>query len=482
MLSDLLEQPRTIPAPQEDVILDRENPLSIVRSFLNSEWEYWLNGERMLQHYQGVFFGYTGVCYQTLDHQEIRSRLYGFLDRAFVVVETKKGEYLKTPFRPTKHDVDDVLDALKAEANLSTSLVLPAWLNEEPELPINEVLICQNGLLHLPTRERYPSTPQLFAPHALPVEFSPNAPKPERWHQFLSEVWPNDQRSIDTLQEWFGYLLTPDTRQQKIALLVGPKRSGKGTIARIIKALFGESGYCSPTLESLSQQFGLANLVGKSVAVVSDARLRRSDTSTVAERLLSISGEDSQSVPRKYLPDWNGKLAIRFMILTNELPNIADAAGALASRYLVLRLINSFFGKEDPQLTDALLRELPGILNWAVAGWERLHHRGHFVQPKSARELIQELEELGSPILSFIRERCKVGAGHSVSVDSLFRAWKNWCESNGQHEGDKQSFGRDLRAAVPGLKTTQPRVDRKQTRTYQGIRLVDGSRKGVVPL
>ena len=61
-------------------------------------------------------------------------------------------------------------------------------------------------------------------------------------------MWGGDAESISCLQEWFGYLLTPDTRQQKILMMVGPKRSGRGTIARVLKALAGSSTVVNPTL------------------------------------------------------------------------------------------------------------------------------------------------------------------------------------------------------------------------------------------
>ncbi|MCZ6737546.1 MAG: hypothetical protein O7B77_06175, partial [Actinobacteria bacterium] len=50
----------------------------------------------------------------------------------------------------------------------------------------------------------------------------------------------------------FGYALTQDTRQQKLFLIVGPKRSGKGTIARVLTAMVGADNVCNPTLASLS--------------------------------------------------------------------------------------------------------------------------------------------------------------------------------------------------------------------------------------
>src|SRR5262249_33341349 len=154
---------------------------------------------------------------------------------------------------------------------------------------------------------------------------------------------------VATLQEWFGYCLLPDTSQQKILLLVGPKRSGKGTVARVLRGLVGPENAAGPTLASLGTNFGLQALLGKSVAVVADARLSgRTDAGTVVERLLSISGEDAQVVDRKYLDAVTTTLPVRFVVLTNELPRLSDASGALAGRMVVLRTTESFFGREDP--------------------------------------------------------------------------------------------------------------------------------------
>ncbi|MGW5470358.1 hypothetical protein [Streptomyces chartreusis] len=55
--------------------------------------------------------------------------------------------------------------------------------------------------------------------------------------------------------------------------MVGPSRSGKGTIARVLKMLVGKENLAGPTLAGLGTNFGLSTLVGKPLAVISDARL-----------------------------------------------------------------------------------------------------------------------------------------------------------------------------------------------------------------
>jgi putative DNA primase/helicase len=448
------------------------HPEGLTLHFWRDEWHRW-----------------DGTAYQTAPEAEVRAELCEAVKAEFDRVNLRelrayarrkkkgslrRGEQKPTARKVTRGVVADALQALTGLTVLPGATEQPAWLGGgEAPFPAEEVLAAANGLFHLPTLGSLPSTPRFFSPNALAYDFDPAAPPPQAWLDFLQQLWPDDPRSVETLQEWFGYSLLPDTRQQKILLLVGPKRSGKGTIARVLRGMVGARNVAGPTLSSLGTQFGMEPLLGKTVAVVSDARLGgRTDANVVTERLLSISGEDTLTVDRKHLPAVNVKLASRFVILTNELPRVNDASGALASRMLLLPLKQSFYGHEDPDLTDRLLGELPGVLLWAVEGWRRLRARGHFVQPESARQLLGHLEDLGSPITAFLRDCCVVGADRQVAKEELYRRWRLWCEGEGrEHPGDQATFGRNLLAAVPGVRASQPREGGRRTPSYAGIGL-----------
>jgi putative DNA primase/helicase len=362
---------------------------------------------------------------------------------------------------------------LKAAANLPTSIRPPSWLSETVGIAPTEIIACANGLLHISTRNLLPHTPDFFTHVALPFSYDSNAAEPREWRSFLHSLWGNDAEAINTLQEVFGYCLTFDTSQQKILQIVGPTRSGKGTIARVMTELLGRDNVAAPTLASLSTNFRLAPLIGKSLAIIADARLSgRADQQAIAERLLSVSGEDSLTIDRKYLPAWTGRLPTRFFILVNELPRLADASGALAKRFVTLVLKESFYGREDHGLLSRLLAELPAILNWALDGRDRLVRHGYFVQPASSAEVAQELEDLGAPIGAFLRDCCVVAAGQMVEAGTLFAKWKGWCMSQGRDwAGTAQTFGRDLRAAVPRLRVYQPRDGQERKRLYEGVGL-----------
>jgi len=422
------------------IILDRRDPLRSAQKLVAARY---MSGKvRTLHHYRGVFYQWNGSSYIEADRNAMQAVIWDFLGAALHMKATEA-----EPFQPRRSHVADVLAALEATCNLPADVEAPAWLSEANDLPAaGEFLAVKNGLLHLPSGELYPPTPNYFCLNGTAVEFDTDAPEPKEWLRFLGQAWPNDPQSIETLQEIFGLLLSPDTSQQKIILIVGPKRSGKGTIGSVLTELRGRASVCNPMLASMEMNFGLALFIGKSIAIISDARLSgRADQSKIAERLLSISGEDGQTIDRKYLSPWDGRLGVRFIIMTNELPRLADASGALASRFIVLTMENSFFGKEDRGLRSRLLSELPGILNWALAGYSRLQKRGYLNQPESARDAIEELEALGSPIATFVKERCKVGPGLECAVSHLFAEYKVWCEANGRREpGTVASFGRDL--------------------------------------
>ena len=456
-----------------DLVLFAGSPLNSAKQFIGRHHMLhgpaWSGGLRTLHHQNATFYSWNRSHYVEITPEVMRSGLYGFLDGA----ETINGSQQLVAFNPTKNKVANVLEATASEAQLC-GIHSPVWLDDVPRPAASELIACGNGLLHLPTRVLHPHTPAFFTLNALPFDFAPEALVPARWLTFLGSIWANDVQAIAALQEMFGLMLTADTSHQKAFLIVGPKRSGKGTIARVLTELLGGANVCSPTLGSLSTNFGLAPLIGKRLAIISDARLSgKSDQAVIAERLLAITGEDAQTVDRKYREAWTGKLDTRFLILTNELPRLSDSSGALASRFVILTMTRSFFGEEDRGLGQKLLRELPGILNWAIEGWDRLTRRGYFIPPASSADAIREMEDLGSPIGAFLRDCCIVGDGGSCKSTTLYAAWRHWCQVHGrEHPGNAQTFGRDLAAAFSGLKLTQHRAeDGTRDRYYEGVKL-----------
>jgi putative DNA primase/helicase len=239
----------------------------------------------------------------------------------------------------------------------------------------------------------------------------------------------------------------------------------------LLQGIVGEDNHTGTTFADFRRPFGLWPLVGKSLAVMSDARVGPRDPSEAVERLLSISGRDVQTVDRKHKGHWTGRLGARVMLVSNELPALEDASAAIAGRFLVWRTRVSHLGREDPGLRDRLLAELPGVLNWALDGLDRLSSQGRFTEPASMAEDVAELRGLASPVARFVDECCALGEGYTVRKGDLYSAWVVWCGTNGERPGGSGNFGSWLRSAAPGVGDA-PRPH-GGVRTYLGIALVD---------
>jgi len=354
----------------------------------------------------------------------------------------------------TPSKVNAALDELKSLTVIdSHGVKFPHWLRSGDGFPnAEDLIVCQNGILDPSTGVMYEHTDNLLTFNALPFDYNPSAPVPSRWLTFLEEAFGGDHESIRELKKLAGYLITLDTSMQKIFAVIGPKRSGKGTIARILRELIGVENTCSPSFNTVGGDFGLESFVGKQVAIFPDARIgRRTDKTIVAERLLSISGEDALDISRKHKSAWHGKLSTRLIIFSNEVPVFGDASGALASRYVVFHTPNSFYGREDRGLTDKLKDELPGILNWALEGLHDLRREGSINTPEIARDMVDEIDSLGSPVKGYIKDRCRFRDGAMVAKDALWMDYKRWHHENGlsSHPLSKEMFLRNLKTAYP---------------------------------
>lgn len=426
---------------------------------------------QMLAHYAGLLMEWRNNRYAEVEDGAAKQILQAWLHDAMRYHYNSSTKTLElVDFESNPSTVRSALESIKAHVHLSASTPCPSWLVDADKRPKpEEIVACRSQLLHLPTMERLKPTPLYFNTCALDFDPDPNAPRPRAWLEFLHQLVDGDIQSFDLIQQWFGYALVGDTSQQKMLLIVGPRRSGKGTIARVLAQIVGPDNVCGPTTSSLAGPFGLQPLIGKSLAIVSDARFSGEGISNVVERLLCISGEDQLTVDRKNISSVTLKLPTRFMFLTNEFPRLNDASGALAGRFVILRLTESFYGREDTGLTQRLLNEKPGILNWAIEGWHLLREAGHFVTPQIAQDAAEAIQDLSSPVGAFVRQRCEVGPGYRVAIDVLYEAWRSWCIDEGRTSPTtRQSFGRDLTAAVDGIARRRGTND---VPFYEGIRL-----------
>ena len=487
LVEELGKKAEAKPEPGGLVRLNLGAPYDVARTFIkravteDGEGRYAFVGEvegelvrkPTLWFWKGEFYRWNGQCYETVEPETIRSQVYDFLDRALEL----NGEAVK----PKPKNVNEVVDGLKAGINFGAADV-PVWMGVEERPEAKGLLACRNGLLEFETGKLWDHDPRFFGINSVDFEFDPRARCP-RWERFLGEVWPGDGNAVETLQEFFGLWLTDETKYQKACVLIGPPRSGKGTIGRLLKGLLGRTSYVAVSLGTLGDTFGMEHLVGKKLALVPDVKLDgRANVTLVMERLLTTIGEDDQAINRKHKPYWQGKLGIRWLILGNDVPKFrgTDESGGLVQRCVMLAMEQNFFGKEDFDLTEKLLAERAGILNWAMEGWRRLKMRDRFVQPASGEELVRKLQASTSTMGAFVDECCEVGSNEKVQCEALWLAFGEWAEKRKLPVTlQRNTFSRMLHQVFPSIVTARPGIasnDDGRPRWFYGVRLKVGWR------
>jgi putative DNA primase/helicase len=335
----------------------KQSLLTLVREF-STPVHFW----------RGEWFAWAETHYDQIAPQGMEQQAMAFLEQ-------------KSPNAVTGSMIRRFVDLLRV-VRYADHPTAPCWLTTDRFPAPAELFAVDNGLLHIAAAVAggpalLPHDPAFFNLSAVSYNYRPTAGCP-RWRQFLNELWGTATAPVQLLQEWFGYCLLPDTAQQKILAISGPPRSGKSTITRVLRALLGSRNVACPSIRSLSGQFGIWGLLDKLVAIVPDAMLLR-PCPALEELLKAISGEDAVDIHRKGLSPLTGvRLPTRIVIVSNDPPKFCDPSCALDRRIVSLHTHRSFFGAEDITLTNTLLDELPGILNWAIEGWQRLQSRGHF--------------------------------------------------------------------------------------------------------
>jgi putative DNA primase/helicase len=454
-LANMPEPPQTLPSP--NVPYDVAVMYMVQKHHTAAE-------EPTLCWWQNTWMEWCGSCWRELPRTALRTRLYRFTAQATYVDD--KGQ--QKMWAPTEKKISDLAGALTSLCKLPDDADAPCWLDGRKT---GTIVVAANGLLDVTSRQLHPHTPQFFNLHAVPFAYDAAAPEPEHWLAFLKSTWPSpDPQNL--LQEWFGYVLSGRTDFQKMLLLQGPTRGGRGTIGRVLTGLLGRDNVAGLRLDDLGESFGMAHLIGKTLAIVGDERFSGKNMSAVVSALLMISGEDTIPVNRKHRDRWDGRLPTRLMLCSNELQKLSDTSAAIVGRFLVLQMTESWLGREDMGLLDRLLGELPGILNWSLEGLRRLTVNGKFTVDPASAEIVTQMTALASPMQTYIEENCVVGASFETHAMTLYHDHCAWRKTHGHLAIASNTFGASLRAALPRITNKKvSRPDGTRFRAYVGIRL-----------
>jgi phage/plasmid-associated DNA primase len=99
----------------------------------------------------------------------------------------------------------------------------------------------------------------------------------------------------------------------------------------------------------------------------------------------------------------------------------------------------------DPELTNKLLAELSGILNWAIDGLVRLKLNNKFTQSDAADEAKRQYREEANPVAQWVNTQTVPTSHYATLAGSLFRNYMEWCHQQNEKPVTSTQFGKDLK-------------------------------------
>lgn len=459
------EKQKGKPAPQAEIsLIPYHDPFFVAQRFVESE------GDSKCVTWKGSSWQWKRGRYVDLKTEEIKAKIGSFTDHWFLVNAEQELQTIDDPIQRAKFKkrpvttsvIQSVSQAFTSVTTINEEFLesMPGWIDKRNDDwdPI-ETIALSNCLLNVRTQETKPLTNRWFSKVRSSVHWNGGVVHCPNWFDFLRSAFPDDYTAIHILKMYFGLCLTSNTSFQKILALIGPPRSGKGTISRTLSSLIGNDSVASLGLGDMCREFGLEKLIGTPLAIMPDVRFGNRDNVTDAvERLLSISGEDEIRIARKYQPDWSGKLPTRIMIASNEMPRLPDSAAALPTRMIVLQFVESFVGKEDRGLQDRINEEMAGILSWAVQGYNDLLNAGRFPENDSTKNAINEAKESGSPVVTFASDFLDIDydINRNIEVGQIYDTYKVWCDQTGHKPYSQTSLIKQLLDLYPKLRACRP--------------------------
>jgi len=352
--------------------------------------------------------------------------------------------------------INDTIDQLKAISAIDRTL-----LDTEPYF-IN----LQNGIYDAKNKQFISHSPDYLLTSQFPASYDPDANCP-RFEQYLSEVL--DETQIPLVQEILGYLLVRETKAQKSFVLIGEGCNGKSVFLEVIRrALIGETNTSSCSLQSLSERFQIAQLVGKYVNIFADLPKNPIEDNGIFKALV---GQDAITVEKKHCNPYQYYPFARLLFSCNSLPeNRGDKSDGFYRRFIIIRFRKKISEeKKDRDLVKKLCDEKNGIFNFALEGLMRLTENNFkFSETDEQKKELEAYKTVSDSTISFVNDICVCEKTATVNHTTLYERYKRFCEDNNICTVSKPSFEDNLKRNF-GIE--KGKNSKGTERVYKGIRM-----------
>lgn len=321
--------------------------------------------------------------------------------------------------------------------------------------------------------ELHPHRREDFITKLAPVQWSPDAPRPE-FERFIGRILPNTAvRAF--VQRYLGYCLTALTREQVFVIFHGEGRNGKSTLVDVVAKVLGDYGTTVPIATLVGDDRRKGGEATPDLVRLPGARFVRTAEPKQGmpfdESLIkALTGGEPILVRRLNQEFIEVYPTFKLVVSCNRKPEIRGDDDGIWRRVLLVPFDVQIPEEEvDKGLTAKLWEERDGILAWLVEG--AIAYLDHGLQPPDeVRGATKEYRDESDILGSFARGALIITRDHTDTVETgrLYTVYENWCRLNGHTAWRAETFSKRMPKVAERLGFTKIK---SSISAYQGIRV-----------
>ena len=273
------------------------------------------------------------------------------------------------------------------------------------------------------------------------------------WKMFINQIFNQDKDLIHFIQKAMGYSLSGDVGEQCLFILWGTGANGKSTFLNVLHYLFGDYA-CSTMIETFmkknsEQSNDLARLKGARLVTTSEIEQGK----PLSESLIKqITGGDEITARFLYGEYFSFKPTFKIFMATNHKPKVRGADNGIWRRIKMIPFTVTIPAEQrDKSLTEKLIAENSGILNWLIQGYAMWRKEG-LQEPDAIRDANEEYRMDMDIVGTFVNDCFNFDASLKIRLHTkqLYDTYLKWCNRNNERIMSQKWLG--LRMQEKGFK------------------------------
>lgn len=300
-----------------------------------------------------------------------------------------------------------------------------------------------DGIVNLETGETGPHDPAHLMTKSTAVGPGGECPT---WHTFLDKVTGGNATLKEYLKRVSGYWLTGLTQEHAMWFFYGTGRNGKGVFLNTMVRIMGD--YAMTASPDTFTEAGS----GKHLTVLARLQGARLVVSQETEegipwaeaRIKSVTGGDPITANHMRQDPFTFMPQFKLGISGNHKPGLKSVDEAIRARFnLVPFTVTIPAADRDPDLSEKLWAEAPGILAWAIEGcWDWRHAR--LKPPAIVSTATEDYFDSEDATRLWIADRCEIRGDYEEKCGLLFKSWTSWAIAAGEKVGSLKAFSRTM--------------------------------------